>query len=160
SALATVALFCVTSWLAGKIFENRKTGERAWLMLATIPATFVLSGVGYLDMLFTAFTFGCVACLIAAALTGRRRLQYPGYALLVLAVMTKGPVAIGLVAAFLGASWLVCGTEARKAIGSLRWKTGLCAAALLSSPWFVWMFWRFGDEFIRGYFVSGHLAYL
>src|SRR6476620_11245089 len=41
SAVAAVALFATTSWLGVRIFD-RRIGDRASLMLATIPATFVL----------------------------------------------------------------------------------------------------------------------
>lgn len=159
SAIAAVLLFVLTNWFGVRMFD-KKIGERAWLMLATIPATFVLASIGYLDMLFTAFTFGAVACLVVAAASQRRSVEVYGYVLLVLAVMTKGPVALGLVVVFLLAGLIAGGTETRRLIQSLRWKTGLCAAAIAASPWFVWMYWKFGDEFIRGYVMTGHLAYL
>lgn len=158
SAVAAVVLFALTRWIGVRLFDQA-IGERAWLMLAVVPATFVLGRVGYLDMIFTTFTFGGVACLLVAAVRDRPHLQYAGCALLALAVMTKGPVALVLVAVLLGLGW-AAGGESRHAVSLLDWKTGLFGTILAASPWFVWMYWQFGDEFIRDYVLAGHLSYL
>lgn len=47
----------------------------------------------------------------------------------------------------------------RARVQRLHWKTGLLVAAVAASPWFVWMYARFGDEFIQGYFLAGNLHY-
>jgi 4-amino-4-deoxy-L-arabinose transferase-like glycosyltransferase len=158
SAVAGVGLFAFTRWTGVRLFDPT-IGERGWLMLATIPATFVLGRIAYLDMVFTMFTFGGMACLLVASLRDRPRLQYAGYALLALAVMTKGPIAIVLAAVFLGLGW-AAGGESRRAVSLLSWKTGLLGTIVVASPWFVWMYWQFGDEFVRGYVLAGHLSYL
>ncbi|MEO8482982.1 MAG: glycosyltransferase family 39 protein [Acidobacteriota bacterium] len=158
SALAAVVLFVITAVL-GKRLMSGGVAERAWLMLATMPATFVLSRIGYLDMLFTMCLFGSIACVLLSALHGRRRLQYLGYALLVLAIMTKGPVALALVGLFFMLAWLV-GGECRQALRTVDWRVGLALTVLGSAPWFVWMHGRFGDRFIQDYLLEGHLHYL
>lgn len=158
SALACVALFAITRWL-GKALFNTAVGEWGAVMFATVPATFALASIGLLDMLYTAFLFGAVACLVVAARNGRRRLEAAGYALLSLAVMTKGPVALALVALFCGAAWLA-GGELREWIRRLHWKWGLLAAAMAAAPWFVWMYMRFGDAFVQGYILGGNLYYI
>jgi 4-amino-4-deoxy-L-arabinose transferase-like glycosyltransferase len=158
SALGVIGLFLVARAIGRRLMDVR-TGERAWLMLATIPATFALGRTGYLDALFTLCLFGAVGALLVAALRARTHWQHAGYVLLILAVMTKGPIAIGLVAIFLCLAWLA-GGECRAAVRALEWRTGLAITVLGSAPWFVWMHGRFGDAFIRGYFVLGHLWYL
>jgi 4-amino-4-deoxy-L-arabinose transferase-like glycosyltransferase len=158
SALSAIVLFALTRFLGRRLFES-SAGERAWLMLATVPATFVLSRVGYLDMLFTTFTFGAVACLLVSALDDRPKLQYVGYAALAFAVMTKGPVALVLVGAFFAFAW-VADRQCRSAIRALDWKVGLCLVVLGSAPWFIWMHGRFGDDFVRDYLLMGHVFYL
>jgi 4-amino-4-deoxy-L-arabinose transferase-like glycosyltransferase len=158
SAFGVVGLFIVTRAL-GRRLVDAGTGERAWLMLATIPATFALGRTGYLDALFTLCLFGAVSALLVTALRAQPRWQYAGYVLLILAIMTKGPIALGLVAIFLGLAWLV-GGECRTAVRAIDWRLGLALTVLGSAPWFVWMHGRFGDAFIRGYFVLGHLWYL
>jgi 4-amino-4-deoxy-L-arabinose transferase-like glycosyltransferase len=158
SALAAVALFGLM-WWAGKQLFGEQVADRGALMFATIPLTFALSSIGVFDMVFSAFLFGAVACLIVAALRGRPHLQYAGYVLLALAVMTKGPVALVLVSLFFAAG-LCCGRACRDALLSLRWKTGFTFVALASLPWFVWMWMTFGDQFVEHYLFAGNLYYL
>jgi 4-amino-4-deoxy-L-arabinose transferase-like glycosyltransferase len=157
SALAAIALFVFTRW-AGIALFGASVGEWGAVMLATIPATFGLASIGLLDMVYTAFLFGAVGCLLVAARDPRPRVELAGYGLLTLAVMTKGPVALLLVGIFCGSAWLA-GGELRARVARLRWKTGLLLAALAAAPWFVWMYVHFGDTFIQGYILAGNLYY-
>jgi 4-amino-4-deoxy-L-arabinose transferase-like glycosyltransferase len=96
-ALAGLALLGCTAWLGAQLFSI-EIGESGALMLAVLPATFALSAYAILDMLFTTFIFGGAALLTVAALKDRWRLQYPAYGLIALAILTKGPVALALLA--------------------------------------------------------------
>ena len=157
SALAALGLFALTRW-AGIALLGAEAGEWGALMFATIPATFALSSLALFDMTFTAFLFGAVACLLVAGKERRWRVELAGYALLTLAVMTKGPVALVLVALFI-AGGLLLGRGSRARMANLHWQIGLPAVALAASPWFVWMYWRFGAEFVQGYILAGNLWY-
>ena len=92
-------------------------------MLATIPATFALSRIAIFDMVFTTFLFGSVGCLLVASTERRPRLEWCGYGLLALAIMTKGPVALVVVGLFIITARLVPG-DARAQVKWLHWKTG------------------------------------
>ena len=96
SVVAGLALVWITRWLAAALF-GVATGTVAALIFATLPLTFALANIGLFDMVYTAFLFAAVACLIVSAVQDRERLQYVGYGCLTLAVMTKGPVALLLV---------------------------------------------------------------
>lgn len=157
SALAALALFTMTRW-AGMALLGAEAGEWGALMFATIPATFALSSIALFDMVFTAFLFGGIACLLVAATCARRRAEIAGYALVTLAVMTKGPVALVLAGGFLGAAALA-GRDTREIVQRLRWKTGLVCVVLAASPWFVWMSIQFGDAFVHGYLLAGNVWY-
>jgi 4-amino-4-deoxy-L-arabinose transferase-like glycosyltransferase len=157
SALAAVALFWTTR-RAGVALFSAEVGEWGALMFATIPATFALSGIGLFDMIFTAFLFGALTCLLEAAASGNRRREAVGYGLLSLAVMIKGPVAIVLVGLFCAAAWAL-GGELRARVTRLHWISGLAASTIAASPWFVWMFAHFGDAFVQGYVMAGNLYY-
>jgi 4-amino-4-deoxy-L-arabinose transferase-like glycosyltransferase len=157
SALAALALFTTTRW-AGITLLGAEAGEWGAIMFATIPATFALSSVALFDMVFSAFLFGGIACLLVGAIRARRRTEMAGYALLTFAVMTKGPVALVLVGGFLGAAALA-GRDTREIVRRLRWKTGLTCVVAAASPWFVWMSIHFGDEFVRGYLLAGNVWY-
>ena len=158
SAIAAVALFWITYWTGDQLFD-RRIAIRAWLMLATIPMTFLLASIGVFDMVFTAFLFGSIAVAAVACLRQRLRLQYVSYLLLSLAVMTKGPVALVLAGLFfLGG--LTCGKECRTALLSLRWATGAVLSVVLSLPWFVWMYYALGWQFVHQYALAGNLYYI
>ena len=128
-------------------------------MFATIPATFALANIAIFDMVFALFLFGAVGCLLVAAKQPSARIELCGYGLLTLAVMTKGPVALLLVALLLAAAF-VASNETRAQVRGLHWRVGLPSVAIAASPWFVWMGWRFGGEFVRGYLLAGNLWYL
>jgi len=157
SAIAALALFGVTRWVGRALF-GAAVGEWGAIMFATIPATFALSFVATFDMVFATFLFWGLGCLLVASTERRPRLEWCGYGLLTLAVMTKGPVALVLVGLFIVAARLVPG-ETREQMKWLHWKTGLLAVAIAASPWFLWMSWRFGIEFVRGYTLAGNLWY-
>jgi 4-amino-4-deoxy-L-arabinose transferase-like glycosyltransferase len=157
SALGALSLFAMIRWVGMRLFD-RAVGEWSAIMFATIPATFALASLGLLDMVYTAFLFGAVGCLLVAARDADLRVEVAGYALLTMAVMTKGPVAILLVVMFCGAAW-AAGGSLRAGIGRLHWKTGLVAAVVAAAPWFVWMYAHFGEAFVQGYVLAGNLYY-
>jgi 4-amino-4-deoxy-L-arabinose transferase-like glycosyltransferase len=157
NALSAVALIAMVRWAGGHLFD-RRTGEWAAVMFATIPATFALTHVALLDMTFATCLFGGLSCLLVGTLRSRPTLQYPGFALISLAIMTKGPVALVLVVLFALVA-VVAGGEARQAMRRIAWVKGLGCALVGASPWFVWLWLQFGDRFVHDYLVAGNLWY-
>jgi 4-amino-4-deoxy-L-arabinose transferase-like glycosyltransferase len=147
----------VVWWLGTRLF-SRNNGERGAIMFATVPLTFALASIGQLDMVYAAFLFGGLACLLVSALEHRSSIQYAGYVLIALAAMVKGPVALVLVALFFVAALLWSG-RTRTLVRQLHWIRGLTIALVVASPWFLWMAWHFGDAFIRQYVIAGNLWY-
>src|SRR5206468_11350778 len=94
-AFAALALVGVTAWL-GAAMVSADVALIAALLLAVSPGLFALARYAILDTLSTAFLFGGAALVTVSALKDRPRLQYGGYALIALAVLTKGPLAIVL----------------------------------------------------------------
>ncbi len=158
SAVAAVLLLLITAWV-GRRVADPWLGRGAWLMLITVPATFFLGRTGYMDMMFTAFTFGAVALIISTTTATSRLAATLATVCVALAVLTKGPVAAGLVGLWLVLAWLL-GGDSRRAVSALPWKRGLLGIVVLAAPWFVWMYAEFGDAFVRGYFFAGHTDYL
>jgi 4-amino-4-deoxy-L-arabinose transferase-like glycosyltransferase len=158
SAIAAIALFWITQWAGSQLFDER-IGERGWLMLATLPLTFMLGSIGVFDMVFTVFLFGAIAFALVAPLRARPALQWVSYVLLSLAVMTKGPVALVLAGVFFLVG-LACGRECRRALLSLRWVTGAVLTVSLSLPWFIWMYYALGWHFVHQYALAGNLYYI
>ena len=52
---------------------------------------------------------------------------------------------------------LVVAPEARAPLWRLRWGVGLSIVVVLSSPWFIYMWHRFGNDFITGYALKENL---
>lgn len=154
-ALSAVGLIGVTGW-AGRVFFNRQVGHLAALIVAVLPATLVLSAYAILDMTFTLFLFAGVVLAASAVIHNRPHRQWLGYVCIALAVLTKGPLAIALS----GISFLLALAIApglRKPLLSLRWGWGLALVVTVSSPWFIYMWWRFGYAFIEGYFLRENI---
>ncbi len=154
-AFSALALIGGVAWFGQRAFD-RDTGVTGALMFAVLPATFALSHYAILDMTFTLFLFGGAAIVTISALESRPRLQYVGYVLLAAAVLTKGPVALVLAGcAFLIS--LVIAPAARVPLMRLRSGIGLLIIVGLSAPWFIYMWFRFGDAFVDGYVLKENL---
>jgi 4-amino-4-deoxy-L-arabinose transferase-like glycosyltransferase len=154
-ALAGLALIATTAWV-GTALLSVEVGELGALMLAVMPAMFALSAYAILDMVFSALLFAGVSLITVAALNDRPRLQYPGYLLLACAVLTKGPLALVLSGLAFGLG-LVLAPSTRTRLLALRWGIGVCGILLISAPWFLWMWHRYGQTFIDGYVLRENL---
>ena len=157
SALAALSLVALTRWAGAALF-GAEAGTLGAIMFATLPVTFALASIALFDMVFALFLVGGLLCLLVAAKNGRRRVEICGYALLTLAVMTKGPVALVLVVLFFTTGMAVS-RRTRERLRLLHCKSGLLLVAIAASPWFLWMQWRFGSDFVQGYLLAGNLFY-
>ena len=128
----------------------------AALLLATNPAVFALARYAILDTVFTAFLFGGAALVTVAALQRRPRLQWPGYLLIALAVLTKGPIALVLCGLAFGLT-ILWSAEARRRLFDLRLISGTVLVLLIAAPWFVLMWLRFRDAFVAGYLLDENI---
>jgi 4-amino-4-deoxy-L-arabinose transferase-like glycosyltransferase len=154
-AVAALGLVLITGWF-GTRMGSRDTGIVAALLLTASPGTFALARYAILDTLFTVFLFGGAAFLAVAALEGRSRLQWAGYAAIAWAVMVKGPLAFVLC----GLTFLLtiaCCADVRRRLLGLRWFIGLILAIVVASPWFIYMYFRFREGFVNGYILDENL---
>jgi 4-amino-4-deoxy-L-arabinose transferase-like glycosyltransferase len=151
-ALAALVLAATTLWF-GAALLTAEVAIVAGLILASNPGLFGLARYAILDTLFTMFLFGAAACVTVAALAGRPHLQWPGYVSLALAVATKGPIALVLC----GLAMLVAiaaSSQLRRRLLGLHWAIGLVIVVLLSAPPFVYLYLRFGQDFVNGYVLD------
>jgi 4-amino-4-deoxy-L-arabinose transferase-like glycosyltransferase len=151
-ALAALALILTTAWL-GATLVSFEVGFVAALVLTASPAVFALARYAILDTLFTAFLFGGASLVTVAALHDRPRLQWGGYLLIALAVLTKGPLAIVLSGLTFGLA-IIASTELRRRLLRLRVWSGLALVVAICTPWFVYMWLRFRMDFINGYVLD------
>lgn len=151
-ALAGLGLIAITVWF-GRTMVSHDVGVVAGLMLAASPGLFALARYAILDTLFTLFMFGAAALLTVAALRDRPRLQWLGYVFLALGVFTKGPIALVLC----GLTFLVAigiSADLRSRLLALRWGIGLVLVLALAAPPFVYLYHRFGADFVDGYVLD------
>lgn len=152
AALGAVALIAITAWL-GAALLTREVALVAALLLTTSPAVFALARYAILDTVFTAFVFGGAALVTVAALRDRPALQWGGYLLIGLAVLTKGPLALVLCGIAFVLAWMLS-ADARRQLRQLHLVAGLGIVIALSAPWFVYMWLRFGQPFVDGYVLD------
>jgi len=143
-----VVLVAATAWL-GTALVSFEVGFVAALLLAASPPVFALARYAILDMIFTAFLFGGVSLLAVAALKDRPALQWPGYLLIAVSVVIKGPLAFVLCGLTFGLA-IVASADLRRRLLGLRIVWGLLLVVALSLPWFIYMWWRFRDAFLNG----------
>jgi len=154
-ALAALTLIGITVWV-GAMTVSWPVGITAGLLLTASPGVFALSRYAILDTTFTAFVFGGSALLTVAALRDRPWLQWPGYVLVALAVLTKGPLALVLCGLTLLLASIVS-ADARRRLFGLHWIAGAVLIVVLSAPWFIYMYGRFRRDFINGYVLDENL---
>ena len=154
-ALAGLGLILVTVWFAASV-TTLDVGIVAGLMLAGSAGVFALARYAILDSLFTMFTFGGASAMTVAALRGRRSLQWIGYLAIALGVMTKGPIALVLCGLTLAVASVVS-ADARRRLFGLNWIAGLTLVIALASPWFIYMYVRFGEAFVKGYVLDENI---
>ncbi|HXD74502.1 MAG TPA: glycosyltransferase family 39 protein [Vicinamibacterales bacterium] len=155
-AIAAVALVAITAWL-GTALISFEIGFTAALLLAASPPVFALARYAILDMIFTAFLFGGVSLLAVAALKDRPALQWPGYLLIALSVVTKGPLSFALCGLAFGLA-LLASVDLRRRLLALRFVWGLPLVVALALPWFVYMWLRFRGAFIDGYLLNENVS--
>lgn len=154
-AVGALGLIALTAWL-GSVVVSRGVGLVAALLLAASPGVFALARYAILDTVFTAFVFAGAACLAVAALKDRPHLQWPGYACVALAVLTKGPLALALCGLTLV---LACAAsrDLRRRLLGLRWVLGLAFVVVVAVPWYVYMYGRFGEAFVNAYALDENI---
>jgi 4-amino-4-deoxy-L-arabinose transferase-like glycosyltransferase len=155
SALGALAVIVTTAWL-GATLVSFEVGFVGALVFAASPSVFALARYAILDSVFTAFLFGGVSLVTVAALKDRPHLQWSGYVLIALAVMTKGPVALVLCGLTFGLAVAVS-SELRRRLLGLRIVAGFVLVLVISAPWFLYMWARFRGDFISGYVLDENI---
>jgi len=155
-AFAAVALVAATAWL-GATLISFEVGFVAALLLAASPPVFALAHYAILDMTFTAFLFAGVSLLAVAALRDRPHLQWFGYALIGLSVLTKGPLSLAICGVTFVLA-LLASADLRRRLLALHFVAGLLIVGAIAAPWFLYMWLRFRDAFVAGYVMNENIS--
>ncbi len=137
-------------------------GNRAGLIsAATLASSYLFVSFARMamsDMLLTFFVTAAFACFIAALTeeTPRsRKLVFVGYVALALGVLTKGPVALALVAIPIGLELIV--RRDRANFKRLRILPGLGVVLAIAAPYFFLVYARVGLGPLRFFFLGENL---
>ena len=154
AALLVLAIvYGLGSWL---------NGIRAGLISAAILASsylfFSFARMAMSDMLLTFCVTTALTCFLAA-LAGRtprsQRLVFVAYAAVALGVLTKGPVALAMVAVPIGLELL--SRRDRASVKRLRLVSGLGILLLVAAPYFLMVYFRAGSSPLKFFFLSENL---
>ena len=135
SALAALATLATTAWWARRI-RDATAARLAAAMLGTSLLFVALGRFGGIDMLFTALLTAAVARLSVAAgeAAASPRSVLASYALVALATLVKGPVAVVLMLPALAAAWIA--THQRSAAWLVPWH-GAATILVIAAPWYL-----------------------
>jgi 4-amino-4-deoxy-L-arabinose transferase-like glycosyltransferase len=146
SGLAGAAT-CLITWDLGRRMLGPQAGRLAALMLATAPIVVAESKLATTDATLALFVVAGQACLWELSRRPSRGLAAAFWVLMALAMLTKGPVGLALVAASGLASWWWRGPSG--CWRRLEWRRGPALFALVCAPWFVAVGVISNGEFFR-----------
>lgn len=146
-------VYALGTWLYGI-----RAGLISAAMLASSYLFFSFARMAMSDMLLTLCVTAALTCFLAALVgpaSRFRNLVLVGYAALVLGVLTKGPVAVVLVAIPIGLELLV--RRDRASVKRLRLVSGLGILLLVAAPYFLLVYFRSGSSPLRFFFLGENL---
>src|ERR1700730_9467872 len=157
SVLAALLVLLIVYWLAVRL-----SGVRAGLVSVAVLASSYLflsfARMAMSDMLLTLWITASLACFFIALQdreSQSRRLVLLGYVFLALGVLTKGPVALALIATPVGLELLL--SRKREALRRLHLVPGLILFVLIAAPYFFFVYARLGPEPLRFFFFGENL---
>ncbi len=157
SVLAALAVLLIVYWLAIRL-EGIRAGIISVALLASSYLFLSFARMAMSDMLLTLCVTASLACFIIALkdLESRsRRSVLLGYVALALGVLTKGPVALALVAMPVGLELAV--RRSRDDLKRLRLLPGLILFALIAAPYFFFIYARLGPEPLWFFFFGENI---
>lgn len=157
SALAGLAVLAIVYLLAVR-FGGIRTGTISVALLGSSYLFLSFARMAMSDMLLTLFVTAAFACFMLALNDQEfqsRGFVLFGYVALALGVLTKGPVALALVAIPVGVElgW----RRNRQAVKHLRLIYGMIVFSLIAAPYFLLVYARLGAEPLRFFFFGENI---
>jgi 4-amino-4-deoxy-L-arabinose transferase-like glycosyltransferase len=156
SAVAAAALIW-TTWGFVHYFSNLRTATLAATLLAANSFTLALGRTGQHDMLLTVFMTTALYCWYFAYSSGQTWGYLAFFALLALAVMAKGPLALVLCSLIIGI-FCVWVDRWRSQLRIVPWGWGALIFGSIALPWHILMFWVHGWTFIDQTFLYNNVS--
>jgi 4-amino-4-deoxy-L-arabinose transferase-like glycosyltransferase len=149
AALSALTTLAVAAWWATRL-GGARAGRSAALMLGTCGLFLAVGRLATVDMLFTALLTAAVARLSVALgePSGTRRSAIPVYALIALACLVKGPVAIVLATPVLIGAHVMLRRSGEE--GWLRPVVGIATLLAIAVPWYA-AAWSADPEYVEAF---------
>lgn len=149
------ALTILLTYLIGSRLLNRRAGFMAALILASLPRFFLFARFLHMDTFFTLFITAAIYFFLRAREIEKARYTLLAHAMIALAVLTKGPIGALIPLAVLAlTAW---GIKDRGLARLLISPSGIGILILLTLPWYLFMYAKFGGTFLHIHFVQQHL---
>lgn len=160
SALAAT-LLVASLFLSVKALARRRTALCASLILLSSPFFLVAGHLALTDMLLCATVSGAMLAFAQALLLKRRGYSILAFALLGLAMLTKGPVAPGLAGIAILSYLLVSSASPRafwQQVRLLHPVLGTLVFCAIALPWYAAVHYETAGTFTREFFFTQNLA--
>lgn len=156
SAIAATALILGT-WFFVAYVTNRRMALFAATMLAANPFLLALGRTGQHDMLLTCFLAAALYCWYWSYSTSQRRGYLFFFALLALAVLAKGPIAV-LLASLTISIFLLWIGQWQKILPAMPWGKGIILFGGITLPWHILVTQANGWNFINQFFLFNNAS--
>ncbi len=156
SALSATGLVISTGLFAAR-FTTRRTAYLAATMLAANPATFALGRLGQHDMLLVFFLTAGLYCWYVGYSSSSRWAYLAYFGLTALAVMSKGPLGLGLSGLAI-APFIIWVGRWRDQWATIPWGWGLGVFGALTLPWYAGVLGVNGPEFAYNFFIYNNVT--
>jgi 4-amino-4-deoxy-L-arabinose transferase-like glycosyltransferase len=157
SVLAALLILAIVYGL-GSWLHGIRAGLISAAMLASSYLFLSFARMAMSDMLLTLWVTTALTCFLVALVGRTRRSQslvFVAYVALALGVLTKGPVALALVAVPIALDLLA--RRDRASVKRLRLVSGLGVLLLVAAPYFLLVYVRAGFSPLRFFFLSENL---
>lgn len=152
AALLTMVLV----YFLGTRIANRRSGLLAAAILATSYLFMNFARMAMSDMLLTFFVTASLSTFIVVLTSTDKSIWvYVAYVALALGVLTKGPVALALVALPIAIELIV--SRRREDIAKLQMIRGVGLLLLITAPYFLLVYLRVGSEPLRFFLLGENL---
>ncbi|MGZ8843692.1 MAG: ArnT family glycosyltransferase [Pyrinomonadaceae bacterium] len=156
SVIAALLTMALVYFLGSKI-ASRRGGILAAAILATSYLFMNFARMAMSDMLLTFFVTASLSTFIVVLTSTNKSMWviYAAYVALALGVLTKGPVALALVALPIAIELIV--SRRREDIAKLRIIRGVVLLLLITAPYFLLVYLRVGSEPLRFFLLGENL---
>jgi 4-amino-4-deoxy-L-arabinose transferase-like glycosyltransferase len=154
SVVAALGVLAIV-YAIGFRFYGKRVGMLSAALLATSMLFMSFARTAMSDMLLTLFVTASLGAFAIALTSESKHVIFAGYVALALGLLTKGPIAIALVALPIAAELVI--SKSGAALKKLRIGSGLLVVLAIAAPYFVIVYFRRGAGVLWFFFIGENL---